>query len=100
MDALGDILKKAQPARLIPVVADARKEERLVSILLATLCSVRPFAEEFLERCGERFGKASVLSGYAEVWFPASNEGSKDRPDGVLRLTSRKAQWTALLAAR
>lgn len=100
MDALGDILKKAQPARLIPVVADARKEERLVSILLATLCSVRPFAEEFLERCGERFGKASVLSGYAEVWFPASNEGSKDRPDGVLRLTSRKAQWTALLEAK
>ena len=40
MSALDDILKNANTARLIPAVADSRKEERLVSILLATLSSV------------------------------------------------------------
>ena len=100
MSALDDILKNAQPARLIPTVADSRKEERLVSILLATLSSVRPFAEQFLERCGERVGKSSVLSSYTEVEFPSPDGSSKDRPDGVLCLTARKARWTAILEAK
>ena len=37
MRSLDEVLKVAHPARLIPTVADSRKEERLVSILLATL---------------------------------------------------------------
>ena len=100
MSALDDILKNAQPARLIPTVADSRKEERLVSILLATLSSVRPFAEQFLERCGERVGKSSVLSSYTEVEFSSSDGSRKDRPDGVLCLMARKARWTAILEAK
>ena len=100
MSALDDILKNANTARLIPAVADSRKEERLVSILLATLSSVRPFAEQFLERCGERVGKSSVLSSYTEVEFPSPDGSSKDRPDGVLCLTARKARWTAILEAK
>ena len=54
MKSLDDILQSAQPARLIPTVADSRKEERIVSILLATLSRVHPFAEQLLERCGQR----------------------------------------------
>ena len=84
MSVLDDILKNAQPARLIPTVADSRKEERLVSILLATLSSVRPFAEQFLERCGERVGKSSVLSSYTEVEFPSPDGSSKENYRGRL----------------
>ena len=48
MSALDDILNNAQPARLIPTIADSRKEERIVSILLATLPKVPLFAEKIL----------------------------------------------------
>ena len=37
MSPLDDILRNALRARLIPTVADSRKEERIVSVLLATL---------------------------------------------------------------
>ena len=43
MSALDDILKDAQRARLIPTVADSRKEERIVSVLLATLAVVKAY---------------------------------------------------------
>ena len=100
MKTLDDILASAQPARLIPTVADSRKEERIVSILLATLPNVRPFAEQLLERCGQRLSKSSVLKTYAEVDFPSADGSSSDRPDGLLCLTTRKTRWTAMLEAK
>ena len=100
MRTLNEILEDAQPARLIPTVADTRREERIVSILLATLPRVRPFAEQLLQRCGKRVGKSSVLTSYTEVYFPSSDGSKKDRPDGLLCLTTRKDRWTALLEAK
>ena len=40
MNPLDDVLQGAQRARLMPTVADSRKEERIASILLATLSIV------------------------------------------------------------
>ena len=100
MSALDDILNNAQPARLIPTIADSRNEERIVSILLATLPKVPLFAEKILERCGERVSKSSTLSSYTEVEFPSLDGSGKDRPDGVLCLTTRKARWAAILEAK
>ena len=100
MSALDDILKDAQRARLIPTVADSRKEERIVSVLLATLTVVHPFAEQLLERCGVRLGKTSDLRSYTEVEFAAADGSRKDRPDGVLSLLTRKSRWTALVEAK
>lgn len=100
MRTLDEILKAAQPARLIPTVADSRREERIVSVLLATLPKVRPFAEQLLQRCGERVGKSSMLTSYTEVYFPSIDGSRKDRPDGLLCLTTRKARWTAILEAK
>ena len=100
MTTLDDILKNAQPARLIPTVADTSKEERIVSIFLATLAQTRPFAKEILERCGERVGKYSVLTSYTEVEFPSSDSSSTYRPDGVLCLATSKARWTAIVEAK
>lgn len=100
MKALDDILLTAQPARLIPTVADSRKEERIVSILLATLSRVRPFAEQLLERCGQRVGKSSALTAYTEVDFPSGEGTTGGRPDGLLCLTTRKTRWVALIEAK
>ena len=44
MDTLDDILKNAPRARLIPTFAEPRKEQRIVSVLLATLSAVPSFA--------------------------------------------------------
>ena len=80
MSALDDILKNALRARLIPTVADSRKEERIVSVLLATLSVVPLFAEQLLERCGARVGKTSDLRSYTEVEFVAADGSRKIDP--------------------
>src|SRR3546814_1250819 len=53
-----DYLAAGEPARLIPVTADGNKELRAASILLATLSSVRPFAQELLGSLGQRIGRS------------------------------------------
>ena len=104
MSDIEDILKKALRARLIPTDAESRKEQRLVSILLATMSVVPPFAKHVLERFGVKMGKTSEFLCYTEVEFPSSDaSGSgngKERPDGVLLLSTRKTRWTALLEAK
>lgn len=102
MKTLDDILATAHTARLIPVVADSRKEERVVSIFLAALTRVRPFAKAILDRLDSKakVGKRSVLAAYTEVEFPSSDTNTKDRPDGLLSLTTRKTRWTALIEAK
>ncbi|MCY4610715.1 MAG: hypothetical protein OXC38_03295 [Gammaproteobacteria bacterium] len=99
MNALDSILKNASRARLIPTVADSSKEERIVSILLATLSVTRALAEQVLS-CAVRVKKTSQLSSYTEVEFPASGNNGKERPDGILILSTRNGQWTALLEAK
>ena len=98
--ALDDFLKDAQRARLIPAGADSRKEGRIVSVLLATLSVVHPFAKQLLERCGVRMGKTSDLRSYTEVEFVTPDGSSKHRPDGVLSLLTHRSRWTALLEAK
>ena len=103
MSDIDNILEKAHRARLIPTTAESRKEERLVSVLLATLAVVHPFAKQLLDRCGVRMGKTSKLISYTEVKFPSLDENNKrdeDRPDGVLILSTGKSQWRALVEAK
>ena len=100
MPSVDDILNGAQRARLIPSVADSRKEQRLVSILLATLSEVRPLATQVLERLGQRVAKSSKIEAYTEVEFPSASGDTTDRPDGLLCVTTRKSRWTALLEAK
>ena len=100
MRTLDDILKEVQPARLFPVVADTRKEERIVSILLATLAAIRPLSKDILERCGTRVGKYTQITSYTEVEFLSADGKSHDRPDGILCLRSGKSQWAAIIEAK
>ena len=99
MTTLDDILASAHRARLIPTVATTRKEERLVSVLLAAISVVRPLAESILQQCGTRMGKRASLETYTEVTFPTA-DGNENRPDGVLRLTAGRSTWTALVEAK
>ena len=99
MTTVDDVLATAQRARLIPTAATTRKEERLVSILLAVLSVVRPLAESILRQCGARMGKRASLETFTEVTFPTV-DGNDNRPDGVLRLATGKSTWTALVEAK
>ena len=101
MNSLEDVLRGARRARLIPNIADSRKEERLVSILLAVLGAVRPFAAQLLDFSGVRVGKTSDVECYTEVDLAASDANRTDRPDGLIRVLSRsKVSWTALVEAK
>ena len=99
MTTIDDVLATAQRARLIPTAATTRKEERLVSVLLAALSVVRPLAESILRQCGARMGKRGSLETFTEVTFP-TDDGNENRPDGVLRLATGKSTWTALVEAK
>ena len=100
MLSLDDILSNDRRARLIPSVADSLKEQRLVSILLSTLSEVRPLATQVLDRLGQKVAKSSRIDAYTEVEFPSSSGNAVDRPDGLLRVTTRKSRWTALFEAK
>ena len=101
MTSLEEILSNAKRAKLIPILADSRKEERLVSILLSVLGVVRPFAAQLLENCSVRVGKTSDIESYTEVNFISDEGRDTDRPDGLLRITSRnKVRWSALVEAK
>ena len=102
MSALESILESAPSARLIPVIPDSRKEEKIVSIFLATLSVVRPFAERILGRCSIKVGKTADLCAYTEVDFASADGNGVQRPDGVLTLSTRgkKSTWTALVEAK
>ena len=100
MNDLEQILSDAKPARLIPTIAQSRKEERLVSVLLGTLRVVRPLAEVLLSRCGTKLGKTASVSSFVEVVLPDAEGGTKDRPDGLICVSNRNARWTALLEAK
>ncbi|MCY4385253.1 MAG: hypothetical protein OXE44_19160 [Nitrospinae bacterium] len=104
MSDIEKTLENAHHARLIPTIADPRKEERLVSILLATLAVVPPFAKQLLGQCGVPVGKRSKLLSYTEVKFPSSDgnnsNNDEDRPDGVLTLSTGKSLWRALVEAK
>lgn len=102
MNTLESILESAPSARLIPVIPDSRKEEKIVSIFLATLSVVRPFAERILDRCSIKVGKTADLRAYTEVDFPSADGNGAQRPDGILTLSMRgkKSTWTALVEAK
>lgn len=99
MTTLENILENATKAKLIPSI-DSKPEVRIVSILLATLSVVRPFAERLLSRCEVKMGKKSDWRCYSEVSFPTSDEVGSVRVDGILSLKTGQKRWIAILEAK
>lgn len=94
-------LSSGEQARLIPVGADTAKEARAVSILLATLTSVPPFARAMLQTLGQRVGTRARLDCFTEVVFNGNGGEVKTRPDGLIVVDGgRGRQWHCLVEAK
>lgn len=100
-----EIVESGEPARLIPVASDANKEQRLTSIVLATMCGVFEFRKAMLESIGRPVGKRAKLSAWTEVTLAKDKKAKdkkaqKDRPDGLLVLKTGKTTWRALVESK
>ncbi|MXP47612.1 hypothetical protein GRI43_09495 [Altererythrobacter luteolus] len=100
MSELPQSVTSGDRARLFPILSDRSIEGRTLSIFLATLTSVRPFAERLLGQIGRRVGVNAKIHAFTEVRFKNLDEGSHDRPDGLLILNTGRKQWTALVEAK
>ncbi len=96
---LPDFLSGGSPARLFPVVADAKREERTLSILLAVMQQVPDLYREILAGIGVRTGKRTRVSAFTEVRLVTDAEKS-DRPDGLLLVETGRSRWCALIEAK
>lgn len=97
---LMESLSSFQLARLIPTVADSKKEERATSALLACFMAVPEFAKEVLSEAGAPTYKKMNIDAFTEVAFKGGVGKSKPRPDGLLILTSGNKSWTALVESK
>lgn len=86
------------PARLFPVLADSKKEEKATSILLSIFTVVPDYARAVLEEAGAPVGKRARIECFTEVSFKGSNE--KSRPDGLVIVTNGKKKWAALVESK
>lgn len=94
------LLARAEIARLIPTVADSKKEERATSCLLASFMVVPAYAREVLASAGAPVGKRLKIICYTEVTFKTTDKGKKPRPDGLIVITNGSKQWTALVESK
>lgn len=94
-----DFLKWGDPARLFPIVADSSREQRITSILLAVMTQVPTLAAELLGTAGIRIGVRSRIEAFTEVVLKEEGE-AKNRPDGLVVVTTGKSKWSALIEAK
>ena len=92
-------LKKGEPARLFPVLADSSKEGRALSIFLACFAHVPEFGRALMTSLGQRSGTRTRFRVFTEVEF-ASNGGKNNRPDGILIVENGRSSWSALIEAK
>jgi len=94
-----DELESGQVARLIPTVADSKREERATSSLLASFMVVPGFAKQVLAAANSPVGKRVKVTCYTEVVFKTKGE-RRPRPDGLIVVTNGSTTWTALVEAK
>jgi hypothetical protein len=94
-----DRVKFGSKARLIPVVADSKKEERATSVFLSTMMVVRQFADAVLSEVNTQVGVRARVRCYTEVVFD-TKDNSKVRPDGLVVVTLGQKMWSALVESK
>lgn len=94
-----EFIKQGSKARLIPVVADSKKEERATSVLLSSFMIIPSYAESVLADAGAKIGKRSEIKCYTEIIF-SDKEIEMFRPDGLIVITSGSKSWSALVEAK
>ena len=95
-----DLLKRGAAARLIPVVADTRKEPRAVSSLLAVMAAVPGLADALLASFGQSVSRKTIVNTYTEVELACGDSAKENRPDGLIQVVKRNKTWHALIEAK
>ncbi|UXX84372.1 hypothetical protein [Roseovarius pelagicus] len=95
-----DYLVQGEAARLFPVLSTTSKEGRTTSIVLACMDKVEEFGAELLGSIGQRVGKRSKLGTFTEIVFKDEKDNLRDRPDGLIVLTTGSREWRALVEAK
>ena len=95
-----EYLKQGEVARLFPVLATTSKEGRTTSILLACMSRVEELGRDLLATIGQRVGKRSSIDCYTEVVLVGQDPNIKDRPDGLIVVSTGGKIWRALLEAK
>jgi len=93
-------LKSGELARLLPVLADSKKEERITSSVLSALMAVPPLANSLFASVEAPVRKKSQIVCYTEVVFDEPDTARSPRPDGLIVLKSGKTTWSALVEAK
>ena len=91
-----------QRARLIPTTGignDREAEQRATSALLAVMTIVRDFSIEVLSPLGASKARKAQVEAFTEVEIVLP-DGSKVRPDGLLRVTYGSTVWSALVEVK
>ena len=91
-----------QRARLIPTTGignEREAEQRATSALLAVMTIVRDFSIAVLTPLGASRAKKAEVEAFTEVEVTLQN-GTKVRPDGLLRVTYGSSTWTALVEVK
>ena len=86
-----------EPARLIPILSEGKKEERATSALMAAMSVVPEFAKQLLAPFGAKITARTAIECYTEVRFRDSEEL---RPDGLITVRSGKKEWAAILESK
>lgn len=97
---LPEYLSRGELARLIPVSNGSQRERSAASVLLSTLCIVRPFSEIVLGTIGKSLGVRSTLQAFSEVVFSKPFAEANCRPDGLLIVSTSRSEWRALIEAK
>ena len=101
MSDFSNLLSSGVEARLIPVVVDAKKEERTTSVLLAALMAVPCFSRSILATIGKTVGVTAKVQCFTEVGFVSAPEGMEGmRPDGLIVVSTGRKIWSAIVEAK
>ncbi len=95
-----DYLVQGEAARLFPVLSTTSKEGRTTSIVLACMDKVEEFGAELLGSIGQRVGKRSRMGTFTEIVFKDEKSDLRDRPDGLIVLSTGAREWRALVEAK
>lgn len=94
--------ENANVARLIPHVNLKQNEERLTSIVLASVKIVPEFADVLLASLGQRIGTRSKIDCFVELQLERNAKTNKasERPDGLIVHRTGRSQWICLIEAK
>lgn len=100
MATIPEFLEKGEIARLIPIVADTSKEQRIVSATLAVMSAVPAYAKALLGHFGLRVGVKSRINTFTEIGFRGDTGEISGRPDGLIEVHNIKSSWYGIIEAK